>query len=243
MIKYLQIFLIVILSVLTLYLGIELYKCKHAPIPYASTSFSLDSGLTITPTTVYRDTQNNHHVVIDAKINSLIDKQATETATQLAPVIQKVADDLNIKSAQVESGLTISSQVSRDSVAFLKRQLDNARNLTFYYKDKYLTLDVNTNLKDTADLGSFTYKYNADLNIYQYYKKSWSFGAKKSYIDISSNDSNSTVMGVKKFTVVQPYPEFGVRLQATIGRNFMSKTTSVGPSIRIDLGNKLKASV
>lgn len=235
-------FIIIGLSITCIYLGIKLHICNNKKLPEFKSSIQLDSGLLITPSSTYKDTNGAHHIVIDDRINSIIENQATKAANDLVPILEQVASNLGVKPSQIQSATTITSEASRDSVVFLRRQLDNAQKQTFFYKDKYLTLSVNTNPRDTVDLGSFDYKYDADLNIVQYNKKNWLLGAKKSYTDISSNDPNATIMGVKRFTVEQKHPEYGLRLQAALGYNGVTGAISAGPAVRVDLG-KIKGSL
>lgn len=243
MIKHLLVFISIILALTCGYLGIKLH-IANAKIPsQAKAPVRIDTSISVTPSLVYKDSKGIEHTVIDNNLNSIIDQEATRQAAGLQPVIDQVANNLNIKPSQVEAVTEIATKTVRDSLAFMKKQLENATKLTFYYKDKYLTLKVNTNPLDTLDIGNFSYSYNDSLKIVQYHKKAWFLAAKKSYIDISSADPNTTVMGVKKLTIEQRTPEFGMRLQATVGWNPVTHVKSFGPSVRIDLGNKLKASI
>ena len=91
--------------------------------------------------------------------------------------------------------------------------LDSFKNKTYSYNDKNLYVSFTPD-QDSNKVGLFNYKYNQNLNVIQYNRKKWLLGAEKSYIDISSNDTNSTINGVKKLTVLRKDKSFGAKFTA-----------------------------
>jgi hypothetical protein len=222
------------------YYAFKYYNCK-AKIPAITTKVvDLDTSFKAPIISEYRDSNNAQHVVVASKINSIIEKGAVQKASELKPIVDNIAKSLDIKSDQLESGMQINTRILQDSIKFLRKQLDNANQTTYYYKDKYLSLAVRTNNNptDTLDKGNFDFAYDASLNITQYWKRNKflgiPLGAKNSFTDISSNDPRVTISGVKKYTISQKEPEFGLRLQAVGAYNINTKGFSVGPSLRFD---------
>jgi len=229
--------LLVFFIISTGFYACKYYRCKPNTLSTISASVHLDSiPSAATPVLSYKSQDSVNHLVIDSRTNSIIEKEATRKAQELAPVIQNIAESLSIAPKQVESATTISTSSLRDSVVFLRKELDDAKSLSYFYKDKYLTLTVRGNkYLDTADKGSFDFAYNADLNIVQYWKREHFFSTKKSYTDISSNDPRVTISGVKKFTVVQQQPQLGFRAGIRASYNTTTSAIGFGPYIRTDI--------
>jgi len=210
------------------------YAKLEAPI-------SLDSIVTTVPQiTQYDDSLGiTHNIYKGEDIHQIVEGQKTEQAEAIAPIIEKLAADLAVSKKQVQGATTISTEVYAKDIQFMQRQLDSMKRITYYYKDNYLSLAVRPggSDKDSTAMPSFDFAYNADLNIAQYWKKNWFLGAKKSYIDISSNDPRTTIKGFKTFTVVQKQPTLGLRLQAVGGYNLNSNAFFGGPSLRFDIKN------
>lgn len=221
-----------------IYFAFKYYDLKAKTPSVITRVVNLDSSFNAPIVSEYKDSDKLKHVVVNTKINSIIEKEATKKASELQPIINSIAKSIDVKPNQIEGGITVSTQLLQDSIEFLKKQVDNANKTTYYYKDKYLSLAVRTNNSDTLDKGSFDFAYNADLNIVQYWKRNKilgiPLGAKNSFTDISSNDPRVSILGVKKYTVVQKEPEFGLRLQALGAYNFNNKIFSTGPSLRFD---------
>lgn len=67
----------------------------------------------------------------------------------------------------------------------------------FYYRDKYALLEY-IKPKDTIGSGHFNFKYNADVNYSEYWKRDWFLGRKKHYVDFWISDPRATINGVKR---------------------------------------------
>jgi uncharacterized protein (UPF0333 family) len=143
---------------------------------------------------------------------------------------------VGILEKQVESLTIINSTLLAENLK--AKELINENGIkTYAYKDKFVDLTYTpSNGIDTLDKGSFDFRYNADLNITQYWKREWFLGAKHSYIDIYSNDPRTTVNGVKRLKFEQRAPNFGLRIQAAANFNPSTGSIGFGPAARIDIG-------
>lgn len=182
----------------------------------------------------YRDSANRNHTVIENV------PTVKETLDKLMPFVDSVSKALDVKPKQVESVIVVPTETQAKQVAFMQKKVDSLQRLTYYYKDKYLQLAIRSgNPADTTDKGDFDFKYNAELAISQYWKRrkflGIGLGAKQSYIDISSDDPRTTIMGVKKYTVKQKQPSFGLRVQAIQNYSFISNSASTGLRASFDL--------
>lgn len=70
----------------------------------------------------------------------------------------------------------------------------------FYFKDKYALIEL-VKPKDTLSKEYFNFKYNAEINYAEYYKKDWFLGRKKQYIDFWIADPRATINGVKRVKI------------------------------------------
>lgn len=231
--KIIPIIISVVSTIGLAYFAFKYYDLKAKTPSVITKVVNLDDSFKAPIITQYKDSSGSQHVVVSTKINSIIDKEATQKASE-------IAKSLDIKPNQLENGIIVDTRVLQDSISFLNRKLDSSNRVTYYYKDKYLSLAVRTsnNPTDTLDKGNFDFSYDASLNITQYWKRNKflgiPIGSKNSFTDISSNDPRTTIMGVKKYTVVQREPEFGLRIQALGAYNINTKAFSTGPSLRFD---------
>lgn len=179
------------------------------------------------------DQFGSEHVTISAAENIYPSSIFKEPAVSVG-LIDTVAMALKIKTKQVEELLRVNSTLSiRNAKAFY--QIDSLKRRTIQYRDKYVSIAYTPDTIDTV-AGSFDFKYNADLKIAQYYKRNWFLGAKKSYIDVWSQDSRVRINGVDRFQVEQKDPAFGLRVQATSAYHPKNGIYGVGGGARIDLG-------
>jgi hypothetical protein len=154
-------------------------------------------------------------------------------------VLDTAAIRIKIQAKQIESLTIINSQlVAKDLKA--TKIINDLGQAVFKYKDKYVDLSfrpptVNDTLNPNND-AAFDFTYNADLEIVQYQKRKWFLGEKRSYIDIASNDARTTISGVKRLTVRQDRPAYGLRAQAMTTYNINSGNIMIGPAIRFDAG-------
>ncbi|MXV16818.1 hypothetical protein [Hufsiella ginkgonis] len=179
------------------------------------------------------DKEGLEHVTIAAAENIISASHASTTAVSVG-ILDTTAMAIGILKKQIENLTLINTTLKADNLR-AKMELDEKKRPVYSYSDKYLDLAYRPgNPTDSADRGSFDFKYNADLNITQYWKRRWFLGAKKSFIDIYSNDPRTTVNGVKRLSVVQNEPRFGLRVQGVTGYNLTTGATSAGPGIQFD---------
>ncbi|RYF26541.1 MAG: hypothetical protein EOO42_01180 [Flavobacteriales bacterium] len=188
-------------------------------------------------TIIARNVDKNglQHVTIEAAKNIVPFNQVDKVAISQG-IMDTTALALGIQKKQIESLLAVNSTLKAENLR--AREILNASGGKAYeYKDKFINLTYTPSLGlDSLDKGKFDFTYNADLTITQYWKRNWFLGAKKSYIDIYSNDSRTTVNGVKQLTVEQKQPAFGLRGQAAVNINPETGSYGLGPAVRIDLG-------
>lgn len=194
--------------------------------------------LNLPPAKTYTDTAGRNHAVYSAEKNKIIEGEADRIVQQqLKPTVDSIAKSNGIKPKQVEGYMVISTTSQGLELKAMAKEMDSLRRLTIYYKDKYLELAYRpADPKDTTDLGSFDYKYNADLAIDQYWKRSFFLGAGKSYLDIYSNDKRTTINGVKRLSIIQPPSTLGARLEALTSYNFHTRDLLPGAGVRFDIG-------
>lgn len=176
------------------------------------------------------------HVTLEAAKNVVPFNSINKVAISQG-IMDTTALALGILKKQIEDLKVINSTLKADNLRAY--EVANANGSKAYsYKDKFIDLTYTPPVAklDSNDFGKFDFTYNADLNIIQYWKRSWFLGAKKSYIDIYSNDPRTTVNGVKQLTIKQEQPTFGLRIQAAGNFNPQTGSIGVGPGARIDLG-------
>lgn len=226
-----------IIAILILTLCIMWYAaCKHSRSDKRHDAEMNNTAIStaIQPAKVYKDDSGHIHYEYKPE------QPSKEVVQKLVPFVDSVAKALDIKAKQVEDIVTISTETKDSQVAFLQKRIDSLKRVSYYYKDKYLQLMIKAgNPTDTLDKGSFDFKYDADLSINQYWKRKkflgLPLGAKETYIDVSSNDPRTTVMGMKKYTVKQKQPEWGLRIQAIQNYSFISNSANTGIRATFDL--------
>lgn len=179
------------------------------------------------------DKFGSEHVTISAAENiypvSALNQPAISTG-----LLDTVALALKIKTKQVEELTRVVSTISvQKAKAFYT--IDSLKRRTIQYRDRYVSIAYTPDTVDSV-AGTFDFRYDADLKIAQYYKRNWFLGAKKSYIDIWSQDGRVKINGVDRFKVQQKDPAFGLRIQATSTFHPKNGIYGFGGGARIDLG-------
>lgn len=179
------------------------------------------------------DQFGSEHVTISAAENiypsSIFKQPAVSTG-----LLDTVAMALKIKTKQVEELTRINSTLNvKNARAYYS--IDSLKRRTIQYRDKYVSIAYTPDTTDTI-AGTFDFKYAADIKIAQYYKRNWFLGAKKSYIDVWSQDNRVTINGVDRFQVQQKEPAFGLRVQASSTFHPKNGIYGFGGGARIDLG-------
>jgi hypothetical protein len=179
------------------------------------------------------DKEGIEHVTIEATKNLLPANEAKESAVSPG-ILDTTAMAIGILKKQVKDLTVINSTLLAENIQ-VKKIINSDNSISYNYSDKWVNLKFTPSI-DTTSEGRFDFSYNADLNIVQYWKRNWFLGAKKSYIDIYSNDQRTKINNVKRLVVEQESPMFGLRLQASTSYNPVDGEISVGPAMRIDAG-------
>lgn len=182
----------------------------------------------------YTDSDGVKHAVVESGLNTV--SQAYINSVNRQPnIIDSSAQKMQIAAKQIIE-LTRFNSLVKDSLLKARKTINSLNNrLAYVYNDKFVKLSFTPPI-DSLDTGIFDFAYNADLTVVQYQKRKWFLGAKKSYLDISSNDPRTTIRGVKQLTIEQETPEFGLRFQGSTNWNPETNVFGFGPAIRVDLG-------
>jgi len=179
------------------------------------------------------DKFGSEHVTISATENVYPASTLRQPAVSTG-LLDTVAMALKIKTKQVEELTRINSTLNvKNARAYYS--IDSLKRRTIQYRDKYVSIAYTPDTTDTI-AGTFDFKYAADIKIAQYYKRNWFLGAKKSYIDVWSQDNRVTINGVDRFQVEQKDPAFGLRIQASSTFHPKNGIYGFGGGARIDLG-------
>ena len=208
-------------------------KYDHRTVVSESVTKQIQAEATI----IARDVDKNglQHVTIEAAKNIIPFSDVNKVAISKG-IMDTTSLALGIQKKQIESLLQINATLRAENLKANQVMTANGTK-SYIYKDRFVNLKYTPALTtDSLDAGKFDFTYNADLNITQYWKRKWFLGAKKSYIDMYSNDSRTTVNGVKQLTVEQKQPDFGLRIQAASNYNPQTGSLGFGPAARIDLG-------
>lgn len=149
-------------------------------------------------------------------------------------IVDTVASTLNINNKQVEAITIINTSLTAENLV-LKKSIDSLKRVYYTYNDNFLAVKFKP--ADTIDtLPTFDYKYNAKLNYVEYWKKKFPIiGAKRSYIDIWSDDPRTTINGIDRLKIEQRQPQFGLRLQLRSIYSITSQKLFVGPGVSFDI--------
>ena len=186
----------------------------------------------------YVDSSSGRHIPIKGDKNVLPSELYKNGTAIKGGLIDTVASALEIARKQLKqvSQAVITSQAR---VFKAEKKADSLQRVTFLYKSKNMQITYRPPAAgtNTNDPGELNYRYNDSLNVVQYRKKSWFLGAKKSYIEIFSNDPYTTVNSVKHLVLQQKEPVFGLRVQAVGNYSFSRQLLNIGPGIQLDINH------
>lgn len=109
--------------------------------------------------------------------------------------------------------------------------IDSLNRKKFEFQDSNLYLSY-TPTVDPNVAGTFDYKYNQKLSIVSGNDKRWLFGKDRFLTDISTDDKNSTINGVRTLRIAPPEKKFGATLTG--------KTVFFPQSGRFAVGSQLR---
>lgn len=177
------------------------------------------------------DQYGRQHVIISATENTYSHQDVKSAVGE--GILDTTANAIGILKKQIHDLTVINSTLKAENLK--ASVISNNGNTTYNYRDKYLDLSYKPgNPSDTLDKGEFDFKYDADLTITQYWKRKWLLAEKTSFIDIYSNDPRTTINGVKKLSIVQNQPSFGLRVQGMSSYNLDKNELSSGPGVQFD---------
>lgn len=229
-----------VLILITLFAAAAAYyfwsKVKQHSMASNSTAKEIQAEATIIARKVDKEGLNHVTIKEAEHIMPINKNDLIAISPGIRDTTAKAIARVGILEKQIESLTIINSTLLAENLR--AKELINDQGVKSYaYKDKFVDLTFVPSLGiDTLDKGFFNFKYNADLNITQYWKRKWLLGAKSSFIDIYSNDPRTTVNGVKRLKFEQKEPQFGLRLQAAANFNPATGSIGFGPAARIDIG-------
>lgn len=144
------------------------------------------------------DEQGFEHAVAEEVENVVRSRNQLSDSAQI--VLDSITNLLNIKDKQLKHYISYSTSLEG-------KLLEAERTDTsFHYKDKWARIEY-VLPKDTLGNGHFNFKYNADVNYAEYWKRDWILGRKKHYVDFWIADPRATINGVKriKFEPKDPF--------------------------------------
>ncbi|MBC7615345.1 MAG: hypothetical protein H7202_04700, partial [Pedobacter sp.] len=169
-----------------------------------------------------------------AALENRISKKELRNPDRPSTIVDTSAKVLKLALKQIEF-------VVQENVRLRAENLKLAQNKTPDGKIVYTYSDPNIQAKFTPPSdssstdGTLDFLYNANINTTQYWKRTPPIiGAKKSFLDIYSNDKRLTINGKKRYTVEQNAPEFGLRLQLRTIYGITSQKLYTGPGISFD---------
>lgn len=182
------------------------------------------------------DKQGFERVTIEAAKNVMPISEVKNSAAIGVGILDTTAMAIGILKKQVKDLLVINTTLKAENLQ--AKEVSRNGNRYLSYSDKTLGLSYRPPVtSDTTDKGTLSLDYyNSELSITQYWKRKWFLGAKKGYIDISTNDIRNTVNGVKQLTVEQKTEKVGIQLQGSVFYNPINSNLGFGPSLRVDVG-------
>jgi hypothetical protein len=213
--------------ILALYLVIITIVCinQHKDLQLAQDKVKNYTQSEKTATTIikrYVDSTGASHIQINADENKIKQEDIIKGVSKNPTIVDTTAQVLKIAKDKIIELTKINSQL----VALnLKAHRDTTKGSTKYvYRDKYA--DLSFNPIDTT----FGFKYNLDLVITKFTKRSGFLGLNRiNVLDFSSQDPRVSIQGVQHYSVEQNDPNFGAKLQ--IKGQFNIKTKDITPAI------------
>jgi len=172
------------------------------------------------------------HVTI-AEGENILPRELINDVAVSPGILDTTAMALDILKKQVQSITIINSTLEAKNLR-AEKHLDSLKREIYTYNDKYVSLKFK--VADTLNKdATFDFKYNAKLNYVQYWKKKFPIiGAKRSYIDVWSDDPRTTINGVDRLKIEEKVPQFGLRVQMRSIYSLTSQKLFVGPGLSFD---------
>lgn len=107
-------------------------------------------------------------------------------------------------------------------------QATNHGDTLFTYSDPYAGISFNLPNE------TFSLLYNAEVNMAEYWKRSWFLAPKKRYVELWLSDPRATINGVKRFRI-EPRPDkFKLKIKGIGEYSAKHQEVYFGPSIEVE---------
>lgn len=137
------------------------------------------------------DEKGFEHAVIDEISNTVND--LSKLSDSVKRELDSVTQLLGIRDNQIKQYIRYSTTL-QDSLLKAKQMISEIGDTTYSYNDKW------ANITYVPDMGGghFNFKYNAEINYAEYWKRDGFFKPKKHYVDFWISDDRATVNGVNR---------------------------------------------
>jgi hypothetical protein len=202
-------------------------------------SASTTKAATENPAKVYqkKDANGNNHSGYDVS-NSIVSAKDARNPSVPLGIVDTSAKLLKIARTQIITITQVASS-TKDSLLQAKFVINQLRQKIARYQDEFVDLSYTPD-SDVEKPGKFSFSYNNKVTVTQHWQRNkvigLPLGAKRSFIDVTSNDLRTLINGVKSLSIEQKQPEFGLRLQANTAYSFGDGLFSYGPAVRFDVG-------
>ncbi|MDB5155900.1 MAG: hypothetical protein JWR50_607 [Mucilaginibacter sp.] len=142
---------------------------------------------------------------------------------------------LQVQRDQITYWVQVAEQTKGDNLKALKL-IDSLKRKVLYYQDKFIRIAYHPG-KDSTDNGTFDYKNNEHLTITQYVKKNWLLGKNHHYIDIMSDNPNTSIAGVRSLTIQSDQNNFGLRANVKAVYDFASGRVIPSAGVLVNAGS------
>ena len=136
------------------------------------------------------DEKGFEHAVIDEIENTVNRGNISDSVKQELDSITKL---LGIKDRQLNHYIRYSVTL-QDSLLQAKEMVSERGDTTYAYSDKWANITYVPNVSG----GHFNFKYNAEINYTEYWKRDGFFKPKKHYVDFWISDKRATVNGMNR---------------------------------------------
>lgn len=177
------------------------------------------------------DREGANHVIVETTNNILPANLKDSDGMYDKAFVDSLTRNIDAKDKEI-TALTQISQTLLGKNLQAVAALDSANKKKFEFSDKNFYVSY-TPTTDSLKSGTFNYRYNQKLNIVEYNQKKWLFGADRIYTDISSDDPNSTINGVRKLSIKRTTKDFAMKLTAKSIYLPNSGMTGSGASVRV----------
>jgi len=185
----------------------------------------------------FKDSAGRNHSTYDVT-NSTVSQNDVRNPKIPLGIVDTSAALLKIARTQLQQVTQLATR-RQDSILQGKREINALKQRIIRYQDANLDIAYTPD-PDTSKAGTFAFSYNQNVTVSQYQKRNkvlgLPIGAKKSYIDVVSNDPRAMINGLKSLTIEQSAPSFGLRVQGSGNYNPQTGAYGFGPAVRIDVG-------